>query len=665
MCWMLVTFALSSLLASGAHIGEDVAPVTSNDDVDKMVADMTKLTPDEMAEATNRDAMTEDVPQKKGSAATGAAAAATAAAAPAAAASVVATPHKNLKAASTATGGGLAEGRATTQSNLKGKDHSRPSKQVIRSRNEILPKPTNETVDPLDIAVVMTQPCSEGAEVPSVGPAGQLQAPGACRGSFADQVKKELEPNNTISPLERIKPVEDMTDNEKTAVKALHGQIIGDMEDVANKTMKATMAKQIAEKVQCIADAKAKKLENLKIQLAPSPVLQLKQNVEVRAERAVLQEREVLKTTQAAVAAKVDRMECLRKAAVKAEKVIEAEAEVEQSKVCVMEKQAATARSAMDLCARRTASESAVVRKEAAVLGAEVAKTQAVVLQAQLEAQTAEREVEQLKEDTDEPIACAPDTAGAVFDAVAALTGDPELAKSITQGDGNKSCDKSLPDIGASKSSGFANPSSDVVAASKEAFMKDNWGDSAAPSEPEGTTPDGGAVPSEPQGITLNGGAVPPTGQGITVNGGAVPPTPQGITLNGVAAQTSLSDLGGATTGAKKVHRELAANAEQQWVQKGTGCPDRSLEKCLNKNQMYSSLTEAWDACGQVDECGKILKYEEKQYYLRRSTDPVVGTGQTLAYDSTTSGSASASPTIPRAITSLLMTDGNQLSGPV
>jgi len=585
---MLVTFTLSSLLATGVHVGEDVAPVISDADVDKMVADMTELTPDEMTEATT----------------------------------------------------GIERHKVTASRHGLQEDDSTP-------RNKILPKPTNASADPLDIAVVMTQPCSESAEVPSIGPAGQLQAPAiACRGSFADQVKKDLDPNNTIapSPFERIKPVEDMTDNDKTAVMALHGQMMGDMEDVANKTMKATMAKQIAEKVQCIADAKAKQLENLKIQLAPSVVLQAKQNVEVQAERAALQERDVQKATLVKVAASVDRMECLRKAAVKAEKVIEAQAVAEQCKVTVMQQKAATARMAVDNCARRTASDNAASRKEAAVLNVEVAKTQAVVLQAQLQAQTAEREVEELKEDSDEPVACAPDAAGAVFDAVAALTGDPELAKSITQGGGNKSCKKSLPNIGASTMSG--SPSPDVVASEKESFMKDNWGD--------------GAVPSEPQG------------------GGAAPPTPQGITLNGAAAKSSLSDLGGASlatsssveqgsqgAGAKKVHRELLANAEQQWVQKGTGCPDRNVQKCLNKNQMYSSLEDAWEACGQVDDCGKILKYEETKFYLRRSTDPVVGSGQSLAYDTTSSASAganiaeaSSSATLP-ASQSLLMEDGD------
>merc|ERR1711933_500846 len=59
----------------------------------------------------------------------------------------------------------------------------------------------------------------------------------------------------------------------------------------------------------------------------------------------------------------------------------------------------------------------------------------------------------------------------------------------------------------------------------------------------------------------------------------------------------------------------------------GKGCGD----VCLNMNQPYAMLQEAWNACGIVLECGVILE-SNGYYYLRRSSDPESTDGQSLIY---------------------------------
>jgi hypothetical protein len=55
----------------------------------------------------------------------------------------------------------------------------------------------------------------------------------------------------------------------------------------------------------------------------------------------------------------------------------------------------------------------------------------------------------------------------------------------------------------------------------------------------------------------------------------------------------------------------------------GKNCPDNADDStCINGNKGYSSLKEAWDDCGQVDECGAVMLFKNGQYYLRRASDP-------------------------------------------
>ena len=60
-----------------------------------------------------------------------------------------------------------------------------------------------------------------------------------------------------------------------------------------------------------------------------------------------------------------------------------------------------------------------------------------------------------------------------------------------------------------------------------------------------------------------------------------------------------------------------------------TRSPPKKLEKggyhcrkhkCINKNKAYPNLNSAWDACGKVSECKRIMKHDGK-FFLRRGND--------------------------------------------
>ena len=54
----------------------------------------------------------------------------------------------------------------------------------------------------------------------------------------------------------------------------------------------------------------------------------------------------------------------------------------------------------------------------------------------------------------------------------------------------------------------------------------------------------------------------------------------------------------------------------------GLDCPGNIHANCINQNIGYSDLAAAWKRCGELPECGKIMKYTDGKYYLRRATDP-------------------------------------------
>ena len=53
----------------------------------------------------------------------------------------------------------------------------------------------------------------------------------------------------------------------------------------------------------------------------------------------------------------------------------------------------------------------------------------------------------------------------------------------------------------------------------------------------------------------------------------------------------------------------------------GKNCPGTSAG-CLNGNTGIPTLAEAWERCGEVADCGYIMKYVNGMFYLRRSSDP-------------------------------------------
>jgi len=55
-----------------------------------------------------------------------------------------------------------------------------------------------------------------------------------------------------------------------------------------------------------------------------------------------------------------------------------------------------------------------------------------------------------------------------------------------------------------------------------------------------------------------------------------------------------------------------------RFVDHGRGCH----APCMNGNRGYSTLAEAWEACGTMEECEHILMWNDKKYYLRRDSDP-------------------------------------------
>ena len=55
----------------------------------------------------------------------------------------------------------------------------------------------------------------------------------------------------------------------------------------------------------------------------------------------------------------------------------------------------------------------------------------------------------------------------------------------------------------------------------------------------------------------------------------------------------------------------------------GYGC-HRGAQNCLNGNTPIDSLQEAWNRCGEVSGCTRIMKFTDNKFYLKEANDPVV-----------------------------------------
>lgn len=66
----------------------------------------------------------------------------------------------------------------------------------------------------------------------------------------------------------------------------------------------------------------------------------------------------------------------------------------------------------------------------------------------------------------------------------------------------------------------------------------------------------------------------------------------------------------------------------ESFISIGKGCPAPGQVEgiwggsCLDKNTGYESLSEAWDRCAGVEDCGAVMQYDDQRFYLRRVSDP-------------------------------------------
>lgn len=72
------------------------------------------------------------------------------------------------------------------------------------------------------------------------------------------------------------------------------------------------------------------------------------------------------------------------------------------------------------------------------------------------------------------------------------------------------------------------------------------------------------------------------------------------------------------------------APSSPSWAAGGRACG--SVNACLNDNQPYADLDDAWAACSHLPECALVMKWPGDSYYLRRARDPRSDDGETLTY---------------------------------
>ena len=63
----------------------------------------------------------------------------------------------------------------------------------------------------------------------------------------------------------------------------------------------------------------------------------------------------------------------------------------------------------------------------------------------------------------------------------------------------------------------------------------------------------------------------------------------------------------------------IACPALANWKSGGYSC--KRCCGCINRNKGYLDFEIAWEECGKIGQCGKIMKYSDGKFYLRRLDD--------------------------------------------
>ena len=62
----------------------------------------------------------------------------------------------------------------------------------------------------------------------------------------------------------------------------------------------------------------------------------------------------------------------------------------------------------------------------------------------------------------------------------------------------------------------------------------------------------------------------------------------------------------------------IACTALAHWKPGGYHCKD---DKCINGNKGYNDFNTAWEECGKIRECGRIMWWTNEKFHLRRLDD--------------------------------------------
>jgi hypothetical protein len=471
----------------------------------------------------------------------------------------------------------------------------------------------------------------------------------------------------------RLVPISEMSPAEKKAVANREAKVVKEMEAVANKTMKAMMAKQIADKVKCVADSKDAELQKLR-----NPLILATAQQKVSSKLAVAQslegQLETARATQATesgqTTATVDKLECLQKAAKKAEVKLQEQAQTQIMQVKTMEASVQKAQVEAENLQDELSDTMKAERKQVAVLNKEACKTRAVAKKAQVQAVAAQREVVAATKASTEivdgpPVPCgASPEDPACQNAITGITGKrpEELGVPETTPPTPAPPAPEAPGAGGITLNGQPAAAKPAIAAAAQAApvvsaVAPASAQAAAAAQPPNTTDGQPTLPlTLPTTLppTLSTGQAPSSSSSPS----AAPPlsSPSSSNSSSLSPSTSASscttkyDCEGTIndmTGAEKdwccAHKklELCPNfhpragltqrplmkSEVPWKSESVGCPDHTEAKCLNSNTGYDSLEEAWVACGSNTECGIVLQHNKGKaglkFYLRRSDDPV------------------------------------------
>lgn len=63
---------------------------------------------------------------------------------------------------------------------------------------------------------------------------------------------------------------------------------------------------------------------------------------------------------------------------------------------------------------------------------------------------------------------------------------------------------------------------------------------------------------------------------------------------------------------------------EEKFALPHKGCPNNNtdLTTCVAHNQNFATFAQAWAACGELTECGLVMRFTNGRFYLRRLSDP-------------------------------------------